>query len=190
MNQSDKVPAGHYPAPKSNKNYAGIIITAAILANIVILLLFFAPFIGYNGKISRNVYILPKLNAIFNSFTFIFLVCALIAIKQKRINLHRGFILAAFTTTALFLLSYLSFHYLAPAPHYGGTGLIRPIYFFILITHSTLAASVVFLAPFALVWGWTMQVRKHKRIVRWTMPIWLYVSITGVIVYLMMAPYY
>ncbi|TGA98670.1 DUF420 domain-containing protein [Sporolactobacillus shoreae] len=190
MSQTIKNLSDSQPKPKSDKNYAVLIITVAILANIVILLLFFAPFIGYHGKISRSVYVLPKLNAVFNSFTFIFLVSALISIKMKKINLHRGFILAAFSTTALFLLSYLSFHYLAPAPHYGGTGLIRPIYFFILITHSALAASVVFLAPFALVWGWTMQIRKHKRIVRWTMPIWLYVSLTGVIVYLMMAPYY
>ncbi|RYL94161.1 DUF420 domain-containing protein [Sporolactobacillus sp. THM19-2] len=175
---------------KKGKNYALPIITFAILANVAILLLFFAPFIGYQGKVNDDIYILPKLNAVFNSFTFIFLVAALIAIKKKRINLHRGFILAAFTTTFLFLLSYLSFHFIAPPAHFGGTGPVRPIYFFILITHSTLAALVVFLAPFATVWGWTMQVRKHKRIVRWTMPIWLYVSLTGVVVYLMMAPYY
>lgn len=174
----------------SNKNHAALIISVAVVANIIILLLFFAPFIGYHGKISSSIYILPKLNAIFNSFTFIFLVSALVSIKQKKINLHRGFILAACVSTALFLLSYLSFHYLTPPPHYGAVGAIRSIYFFILITHSVLAASVVFLAPFALVWGWTMQVRKHKRIVRWTLPIWLYVSITGVVVYLMMAPYY
>ncbi|MFT8318089.1 MAG: DUF420 domain-containing protein [Sporolactobacillus sp.] len=176
--------------PTSNKNYASLIISVAVVANIFILLLFFAPFIGYHGKISSSIYILPKLNAVFNSFTFIFLISALVSIKQKKINLHRGFILAACVSTALFLLSYLSFHYLTPPPHYGGVGVIRFIYFFILITHSVLAASVVFLAPFALVWGWTMQIKKHKRIVRWTMPIWLYVSITGVVVYLMMSPYY
>lgn len=178
------------PKAKSGKNYASLIISVAVIANIIILLLFFVPAIGYHGKVGSGVYILPKLNAVFNSFTFIFLAAALLAIRKKKINLHRGFILAAFTSTLLFLLSYLSFHYLAPPPHYGGTGLIRPTYFFILTTHSVLAASVVFLAPFALVWGWTNQIAKHKRIVRWTMPIWLYVSLTGVIVYLMMAPYY
>ncbi|MFT8390248.1 MAG: DUF420 domain-containing protein [Sporolactobacillus sp.] len=176
--------------PKSNQNYAGLIITVAIIANILILLLFFAPFMSYHGKVGSSVYVLPKLNAIFNSFTFIFLVAALLSIFMKKINLHRGFILAACSTTALFLLSYLSFHFLTPPPHYGGTGVIRTIYFFILITHSVLAASVVFIAPFTIVWGWTMQTSKHKKIVRFTMPIWLYVSISGVIVYLMMAPYY
>lgn len=176
----------------SNKkgNYAVPILTISIVADLFILLLFFAPFIGYEGKLGFDVFILPRLNGVFNSFTFIFLVAAFIAIRRKNINLHRGFILAAFTTTLLFLVSYLSFHYLAPPQSYGGEGLIRPIYYFILITHSTLAAIVVPLALFALVWGWTMQIKKHKRIVRWTMPIWLYVSLTGVVVYLMMAPYY
>ncbi|RYM04685.1 DUF420 domain-containing protein [Sporolactobacillus sp. THM7-7] len=176
--------------PKSARNFAVPILLISIAADIFILLLFFAPFIGYKGEINFDIYMLPRFNAVFNSFTFIFLISAFIAIKRKNINLHRGFILSAFTTTLLFLLSYLSFHYLAPAQSYGGEGIIRPIYFFILITHSALAAIVVPLALFALVWGWTMQINKHKRIVRWTMPIWLYVSFTGVIVYLMMAPYY
>ncbi|MFD1887110.1 DUF420 domain-containing protein [Paenibacillus wenxiniae] len=177
--------------PTTNKNFAGLIITVSIIANVIILLLFFAPGIGYKGSLDFDITILPRMNAIFNSFTFIFLVAALIAILKKNIKLHRGFILAAFSTTLLFLVTYLSFHYLSPeTARYGGQGIIRPIYFFILITHSFLAAVVVPLALFALVWGWTMQITKHKKIVRWTMPIWLYVSSTGVIVYLMMAPYY
>lgn len=178
------------PVQKNERNYAVPIITIALAANIFILLLFFTPFISYGGKVNSGVYVLPKLNAIFNSFTFIFLVAALVAIKTKKINLHRGFILAAFSTTFLFLVSYLSFHFLVPSVHYGGSGLIRNVYFFILVTHSVLAACIVFIAPFTLVWGWTMQIRKHKRMARWTMPIWLYVSLTGVVVYLMMAPYY
>ncbi|CAM3055269.1 DUF420 domain-containing protein [Sporolactobacillus spathodeae] len=186
---SDKKSVSTYK-PKSNKNHTGLIITVAVIANILILLLFFAPFMSYHGKISSSIYVLPKLNAVFNSFTFIFLVAALLAVKQKKINLHRGFILAACTSTAFFLLSYLSFHFLTPTPHYGGTGFVRSLYFFVLITHSFLAASVVFLVPFTIVWGWTFQIGKHKKIVRWTLPIWLYVSITGVVVYLMMAPYY
>lgn len=176
--------------PKSDKNFTALIITVSLIANIIILLLFFTN-IGYKGKVGFDIYILPRLNAVFNSFTFIFLVCALIAIKRKNINVHRGFVLAAFASTFLFLLSYLAFHYLSPeTARYGGEGAIRAIYFFILITHSFLAAIIVPLALFALVWGWTMQVKKHKKIVRWAMPIWLYVSLTGVIVYLMMAPYY
>ncbi|ANS73686.1 hypothetical protein AWM70_03115 [Paenibacillus yonginensis] len=176
--------------PTSSRNFTGLIITVSIVANIIILLLFFSP-LGYQGAVDFDITIFPRLNAIFNSFTFIFLIAALVAIMKKNIRVHKVFILLAFTTTLLFLVSYLTFHYISPdTAKYGGEGIIRPIYFFILITHSFLAAIVVPLALFALVWGWTMQVAKHKKIVRWTMPIWLYVSLTGVIVYLMMAPYY
>ncbi|MFA7746495.1 DUF420 domain-containing protein, partial [Salinicoccus roseus] len=73
---------------------------------------------------------------------------------------------------------------------YGGVGILRPIYFTLLISHSILAAIIVPLALFTVVWGWTMQVAKHRKIARWTMPIWLYVSLTGVLVYVFMAPYY
>ena len=176
--------------PTSNRNFAALIITVSVVANVIILLLFL-NWINYEGTVSFDITIFPRLNAILNSFTFVFLVAALIAIIKKRVNLHKWFILSAFTSTLFFLVSYLTFHYLVPeSAKFGGTGIARPIYFFILITHSTLAAIIVPLALFALIWGWTMQISKHKKIVRWTMPIWLYVSITGVIVYLFMAPYY
>ncbi|QAY67672.1 DUF420 domain-containing protein [Paenibacillus protaetiae] len=176
--------------PTSTKNYAILIITVSLIANLVILLLFFSP-IGYEGQVHFDTTIFPRLNAVLNSFTFIFLVAALIAIIRKNVKVHKGFILAAFASTLLFLVSYLTFHYIsAETATYGGEGIKRPIYFFILITHSVLAALIVPLALFTLVWGWTMQLHKHRRIARWTMPIWLYVSITGVVVYLFMAPYY
>ncbi|WP_163652115.1 DUF420 domain-containing protein [Listeria sp. PSOL-1] len=175
----------------SDKNYFWPIMIFSFVAVVLILLLFFSP-IGYQGAVHFDLTIFPRMNAIFNSFTFIFLLIALWAIiKKKNIKMHRGFILAAFVSTLLFLVSYLTFHFLsAETSTFGGTGVLRPIYFFILITHSFLAAIVVPLALFALVFGWTMQVKKHKKIVHWTMPIWLYVSLTGVLVYLLMAPYY
>ncbi|GGH74715.1 putative membrane protein [Pullulanibacillus pueri] len=176
--------------PTSNKNFAVLIWTFSIVAVVIILLLFFSP-IGYQGSVDFDINIFPRLNAIFNSFTFIFLWAAFFAIRKKNIKVHKGFVLAAFSATLLFLISYLTFHYISPeTASYGGQGVLRPIYFTILITHSFLAAIIVPLALFSLVWGWTMQVKKHKKIVRWTLPIWLYVSLTGVIVYLMMAPYY
>lgn len=175
----------------TDKNYFWPIMIFSAVAVIIILLLFFSP-IGYQGAVHFDLTIFPRMNAIFNSFTFVFLVIALWAIiVKKNIKMHRGFILAAFTSTLFFLVSYLTFHFLsAETTTFGGTGFVRPFYFFILITHSFLAAVVVPLALFALVWGWTNQITKHKKIVRWTMPIWLYVSLTGVLVYLFMAPYY
>ncbi|QKG85868.1 DUF420 domain-containing protein [Kroppenstedtia pulmonis] len=133
---------------------------------------------------------LPMLNAIFNSFTTVFLVAALFFIKQKNIQMHRRFILSAFTSTALFLVTYLTYHALAESTSYGGEGILVPVYYFILLTHIVLAAVIVPLALFSLVWGLSMKVEKHRRIARWTMPLWLYVSVTGVLVYLMISPYY
>src|SRR5699024_5985123 len=118
------------------------------------------------------------------------LLAALYFILKKNITIHRNFIFAAFTTTTLFLITYLTYHYLAPSTSFGGEGIVKGIYYFVLISHITLAPIVVALALFTLTWGLTRQVEKHKKIARWTMPIWLYVSLTGVIVYMMISPYY
>jgi putative membrane protein len=170
------------------KNYTSIIVILTVVINALVAILFFLP--GYEGKTGFDVTLLPMFNAIFNSFTFIFLLAALFAIKAKNITLHKRFIIAAFTTTALFLLSYVTYHYLTESTPYGGEGIIRYIYFFILITHILLAIVIVPLALTTVVRGFTMQVEKHRKIARWTMPLWLYVSLTGVIVYLMISPYY
>jgi putative membrane protein len=173
---------------KQTKNYTPYIVILTIVINALVAILFFLP--GYKGETGFDVTILPMLNAIFNSFTFVFLLAALYAIKMKNITLHKRFIIAAFTTTAMFLLSYVTYHYLTESTPYGGEGFIRYIYFFILLTHILLAIVIVPLALTTVVRGFTMQVEKHRKIARWTMPLWLYVSLTGVIVYLMISPYY
>ncbi|MBL4976766.1 DUF420 domain-containing protein [Bacillus halotolerans] len=178
MNQTENKP----------KNYTGIVLTLTVLINGLIAVLFFMPKLDQFSH--ANIHILPMLNAIFNSFTFIFLLAALIMIKQKNIKAHKRFILAAFTTTLLFLICYVTYHSIAENTLYGGEGIMRPIYFFILITHICLSAIIVPLALFTLIRGLSMQVERHKKIARWTMPLWLYVSLTGVIVYLMISPYY
>lgn len=134
--------------------------------------------------------VLPMLNAIFNTFTFLFLIAALIMIKKKNIKFHRRFIVAAFTTTFLFCISYLTYHSMAESTSYGGDGILKNIYYFVLITHIVLAAAIVPLALITLGRGLNMKVEKHRKIARWTMPIWLYVSFTGVLVYVMISPYY
>lgn len=159
----------------------------AIIA--VILLLYFLR--GQAGRdVGFDLKILPLANAIFNSFTFVFLLAGYIAIRRKQRDTHRRFILAAFATTALFLVSYLTYHTLAPSTPYGGEGLLRYVYYFILITHVVLAAGIVPLALFALFTGLNLEVLRHRRIARWAMPLWLYVSLTGVLVYVMISPYY
>lgn len=170
------------------KNVGPLVAILSLVLVAIITVLFFLP--AYDGEIGFDVTILPLLNAIFNCFTFIALVVALAAIMKKNVRLHRAFIGAAFTSTTLFLVSYVTYHYLTESTKYGGEGALRSIYFFILLTHILLAIVVVPLALLSAVRGLQMKVDKHRKIARWTMPIWLYVSLTGVIVYLMISPYY
>src|SRR5690625_3767739 len=134
--------------------------------------------------------VLPMLNAILNTFTTLFFVLALFFIKKKNVKLYRRFIFSAFTTTFIFFISYLTYHSLAESTSYGGEGVMMYIYYFILITHIVLAALIVSLALITLSRGLNMQVEKHRKIARWTMPLWLYVAITGVLVYVLVSRYY
>ncbi|MHA7964540.1 DUF420 domain-containing protein [Paenibacillus sp. CAU 1782] len=170
------------------KNYTPLVAILTVVIVALVAILFFLP--AYDGEIGFNVKILPMLNAIFNSFTFLSLVVALVAIKRKNIKMHRTFVGMAFLTTTLFLTSYVTYHYLTESTPYGGEGILRGIYFFVLLTHIVLAVVVVPLALLSVVRGMTGQIEKHRKISRWTMPVWLYVSLTGVIVYLMISPYY
>ncbi|MDR7073941.1 DUF420 domain-containing protein [Fictibacillus barbaricus] len=175
-------------AEPKQRNYTPLIIGLSIAINVLVAVLFFLP--EYKGEITFDVTLLPRLNAIFNSFTFVFLIAALYFIKQKNITLHKRFIFAAFTSTTLFLVSYVTYHYLTETTKYGGEGPLKYIYFFILITHILLAIVIVPLALITVTRGLNMQVEKHRKIARWTMPLWLYVSLTGVLVYLLISPYY
>lgn len=170
------------------RNYTPIVAILTVVIVALVAVLFFLP--AYEGEVGFDVKLLPLLNAVFNSFTFLALLVALFAIKKKNIRMHRSFILMAFVTTTLFLVSYVTYHYLTESTSYGGEGILRGIYFFILITHIVLAIVVVPLALLSLARGLSNQVDKHRKIARWTMPIWLYVSLTGVVVYLMISPYY
>jgi putative membrane protein len=172
----------------NQRNYTPLVVGLSIAINVLIAILFFLP--EYEGLDHIDLTFLPMMNAIFNSFTFVFLLMALFAIKQKNITLHRRFIFAAFTTTALFLVTYVTYHFLAESTSFGGEGPVRYIYFFILLTHILLAIIIVPFALLTVARGLNMQVEKHRKIARWTMPLWLYVSLTGVIVYLMISPYY
>ncbi|MBP2003784.1 DUF420 domain-containing protein [Halobacillus andaensis] len=169
-------------------NYVPWVVGLSIAINAIVVALLFLPEI--DGGTSFDIQLLPLLNAVLNSFTFVFLLAALFMILRKNITWHKRFIFAAFTTTALFLISYLTYHSMSSSTSFGGEGLVAAIYYFILITHIVLAAAIVPLALLTLFRGLSMKVDKHRKIARWTMPLWLYVSLTGVIVYLMISPYY
>lgn len=184
------MPNSNRPAApgKGKVNFMPGVWTLAIAINVAVALAFCLPEIGplEDYDLSR----LPLLNAIFNSLTFLSLAFALYWIKKGNIKRHRQFIFSALFWTALFLASYLAYHFSTPPVKFGGEGFIRNVYFFILLTHIPLAVVIVPIALITITRGLQMDAERHRKIARWAMPIWLYVSLTGVAVYLMNAPYY
>jgi putative membrane protein len=129
---------------------------------------------------------LPALNATLNGVAGCLLAAGYIFIKQKRIAAHRACMLAAFTTSTLFLISYVVYHAQVGSRPFSGHGSIRVVYFAILITHIILAAAIVPMALITLRRGLKLDVKRHRRIARWTWPLWMYVSVTGVVIYVML----
>lgn len=133
-----------------------------------------------------DVSALPALNASLNATAGVFLLAGFFFIKARRIEAHRRCMIAAFSFSALFLVSYVVYHAQAGSRPFPGTGFARTIYFSILIPHVILAASVLPLAVVTLRRGLRRDDARHRRIARWTFPIWLFVSVSGVVVYLML----
>ena len=129
---------------------------------------------------------LPTLNAILNSISAVLLTVGYVFIKQKNREAHRRCMLGAFTTSTLFLISYLVYHSKVGSVGFQGQGAIRPVYFAILLTHTVLAMVIVPLVFVTFARALKGNFDRHRRIARWTLPIWLYVSVTGVVVYLML----
>jgi uncharacterized membrane protein YozB (DUF420 family) len=129
---------------------------------------------------------LPAVNATLNAISGILLLIAYAHIRARRIQQHRRFMIAAFATSSLFLVCYLVYHARVGSVPFTRQGFVRPLYFTILITHVTLAATVVPLALVTLSRGLKAQYPQHRRIARWTFPVWMYVSVTGVLVYVLL----
>jgi uncharacterized membrane protein YozB (DUF420 family) len=129
---------------------------------------------------------LPHLNASLNALAGVLLTIGWVLIRNKRIAAHRRFMIAAFVTSSLFLISYVVYHAQAGSRPFPGAGAMRALYFSILVPHVVLAAAVLPLAIITLRRGLARDDRRHRRIARWTLPIWLFVSVSGVIVYLML----
>jgi putative membrane protein len=133
-----------------------------------------------------NVADLPALNATLNGIAALLLVAGYVQIRRGRPDLHKRCMLGALTTSALFLTSYVIYHANAGSRPFGGQGPIRVVYFAILISHVVLAAAILPLALTTTARGLRSQLDRHVRIARWTLPLWLYVSVTGVVIYLML----
>lgn len=136
------------------------------------------------------VFFLPALNAFINGSCFILLLLSLYFIKQKRIDIHKKINLTAFFLSAVFLVSYIMYHYFADETRFPEGNPLRGLYLFILATHIVLAALVLPMVLLSFYYGLKMDVVKHKKITRFSYPIWLYVTLTGVIVYFMISPFY
>lgn len=180
--------AGLPSAPATPRGYKiGMIALGAIIPVAVAILYYFPNVFRVAGL---DVSFLPAINAVINSLTALVLLLGYYFIRQKDVAKHRAMMGTAFVLGALFLVSYVVYHSQTETTKYGGEGIMRGIYYFILLTHIVLAGLTVGLVLFTLYFALNNQFERHRRIARWTFPIWLYVSVTGVIVYFMIAPYY
>ncbi|MGH1337520.1 MAG: DUF420 domain-containing protein [Aureispira sp.] len=137
-----------------------------------------------------NVYWLPLTNALLNGGCALLLIGALVAIKNRNVVAHTRMIYTAMVLSMLFLVVYIMYHTTAGHVKFGGEGNIRLVYFILLITHIITAAIQAPFVLYAFLYGYTGQIEKHQKLVKISYPLWLYVSITGVICYLMISPYY
>ena len=151
-----------------------------------------AILIGMRTKIDLGAWtkVLPHIIGLLNTTTSITLIAGFIAIKNKNIIMHRRMMSLSFIQGALFLVLYILYHVSNASTSYGGDGILRPIYYVLLVSHISLSIGVVWFVLRAVYYALSGQITEHKKIVKWTFPLWLYVSVTGVIVYLMISPYY
>ncbi len=136
------------------------------------------------------VYFLPHLNAVINSAATLALIAGLLFIKNQKVAHHRASMTVAFGLGAIFLVSYVIYHASAESTTFGGEGWVKGIYYFFLLTHIVLAAVALFPILLAYYYGYSGKLEKHRKTVKFAYPIWLYVTVTGVVVYLMISPYY
>ena len=169
---------------RQKERHRKLIIVVSILIPLVVAILFGVKIEGYDFTF------LPPIYASINGLTAILLVTAVIAIKNKRRKLHERLMKTSILLSIAFLVMYVLYHMTADSTPYGGQGAIRYLYFFILISHILLSIVVIPFVLFTYVRGISGDFERHKAIAKFTFPIWLYVAVTGVIVYLMISPYY
>ena len=162
-----------------------ILVLSAFIVTFLIWLIYF------KGRIAAPVWVsyLPSANALFNSLSALCLISGYVNIRRGKRVVHMRFMLSATIFSTLFLLSYITYHYFHGDTKFPGQGWIRPVYFFILITHIVLSTVALPLILATLWYALGNQFRFHRRVARWTFPVWLYVSVTGVVVYFILRSY-
>jgi putative membrane protein len=171
------------------KKFSKWIVLVSILIPVVVALLFTVKLkdFGYNVE---PLPFLPPIYAAINGITAVVLVAGVLAIKNGKILLHKRLMTLAIALSLAFLVMYVAYHMTTDSTKFGGEGLIRMVYFFILISHILLSIAVIPLVLITYVRALAERFDRHKKIAKITFPIWLYVAVTGVIVYLMISPYY
>jgi putative membrane protein len=172
----------------NDKSISQAIAIVSIAIPLIVLLLFFLK--PPDVSVRFDVNILPAFNAAINFSTFLILLSGYYFIRKKQKRAHRLCMLTACLLSVLFLISYLTYHTLTEPTVFGGQGWIRLVYYFILLTHIILAAAIVPLVLITLSRALQARFDKHRRLARITLPLWIYVTITGVLVYLLLRPYY
>ena len=158
------------------------VVSVAALAFIAYILLIRAS--GPTGGV--DLQFLPAVNASLNAISALLLAAGWIAIRNRNLRVHRYLMVSAFASSGLFLVCYLTYHFVHGDTRYQGEGWIRAVYFFVLITHIVLSMVVVPGALSAFYFAWKRQFRRHRSLTRILLPIWLYVSVTGVVIYFML----
>jgi putative membrane protein len=169
---------------KKPEPYRKLIITLSIVIPLAVAALFGIKIPGYDFSF------LPPIYASINALTAICLVVAVVAVKNKKQRLHEVLMKICMGLSALFLVMYVAYHITSESTPFGGVGAIRYVYFFILITHILLSIVVIPFVLFTFVRALSGDFARHKKLAKYTFPLWLYVAVTGVIVYLMISPYY
>lgn len=168
----------------NEKKYNKLIVVLSILIPVVVAVLF-----GVKIETELPVF-LPPIYATINAITALVLVLAFIAIQKKKIKLHERLMKFVIILSVLFLVMYVAYHMTSDSTKFGGEGAIKYVYYFILITHILLSIAVIPFVLITYVRAITNNIEKHKKIAKITFPLWLYVAITGVLVYIMISPYY
>jgi len=162
----------------------------ALISLVIFLTMLSLGNIHLNIKPNFDVHIFAALNAFINSIVTVLLIAAFVAVKRKKYHLHKKLMITALLLSIVFLISYIIHHLLAGDTKFGGEGAIRFFYFFILITHILLSSIILPFILFTAYRGLTAEFDKHKKIARITFPIWLYIAITGPLLYCLISPYY
>ncbi len=176
------------PALKKNDKQARLFIITVSL--VVFAAVVFLSRFTLEVDLGFNVHVFALINAVINSAVSVLLVWALIAVKGKNYELHKKLMLGAMVLSILFLVSYICHHLFAGETKFGGSGTIKGVYYFILLTHIPLAGIILPFILFTAYRGLTGEYAYHKKLAKYTWPLWLYVSVTGVLVYLLISPYY